>query len=99
MEIWGWAMGGVPALRSLFVNDSISSDSLNHFQIHVRFRLLLETLFLHVIGRFLFACIVSMAANWRHLHVHCSEIQSEILQAEGYMMETLDCYPNAVYYL
>jgi G2/mitotic-specific cyclin 2 len=96
-------------------------------QVHVRFRLLPETLFLcvNVIDRFLSARVVSlaklqlvgitcmfMAAKFEEIcapsvkhFLMCADstyTESEILQAERYVLKTLDwnlSYPNPVHYL
>ena len=96
-------------------------------QVHVRFRLLPETLFLcvNIIDRFLSARVVSLA-KLQLVGVTCmfiaakfeevvspsvshfllcadsSYTESEILQAERYVLKTLDwnlSYPNPVHYL
>jgi G2/mitotic-specific cyclin 1/2 len=103
----------------------ILSDWL--IQVHVRFRLLPETLFLcvNVIDRFLSARVVSLAKlqlvgitsmfiaskfeeivapSVKHF-LRCADAsytESEILQAERYVLKTLDwnlSYPNPVHYL
>ena len=96
-------------------------------QVHVRFRLLPETLFLciNIIDRFLSARVVSLAklqlvgitcmfiaAKFEEvvspsvshflLCADSSYTESEILQAERYVLKTLDwnlSYPNPVHYL
>ena len=96
-------------------------------QVHVRFRLLPETLFLcvNIIDRFLSARVVSLAklqlvgitcmfiaAKFEEVlspsvshFLRCADssyTESEILQAERYVLKTLDwnlSYPNPVHYL
>jgi hypothetical protein len=96
-------------------------------QVHVRFRLLPETLFLcvNIIDRFLSARVVSLAklqlvgvtcmfiaAKFEEViapsvmhFLQCADssyTESEILQAERYVLKTLDwnlSYPNPVHYL
>ncbi|KAG6816430.1 hypothetical protein H0H87_006092 [Tephrocybe sp. NHM501043] len=96
-------------------------------QVHVRFRLLPETLFLcvNIIDRFLSARVVSLAklqlvgvtcmfiaakfeeivapsVNHFLMCADASYTESEILQAERYVLKTLDwnlSYPNPVHYL
>lgn len=96
-------------------------------QVHVRFRLLPETLFLcvNIIDRFLSARVVSLAklqlvgvtcmfiaAKFEEIcapsvthFLKCADstyTESEILQAERYVLKTLDwnmSYPNPVHYL
>jgi G2/mitotic-specific cyclin 1/2 len=96
-------------------------------QLHVRFRLLSETLFLcvNIIDRFLSARVVSLAklqlvgvtcmfiaAKFEEViapsvtqFLECADssyTESEILQAERYVLKTLDwnlSYPNPVHYL
>jgi G2/mitotic-specific cyclin 2 len=96
-------------------------------QVHVRFRLLPETLFLcvNIIDRFLSARVVSLAklqlvgvtcmfiaAKFEEIcapsvthFLMCADstyTESEILQAERYVLKTLDwnmSYPNPVHYL
>ncbi|KAF7349261.1 hypothetical protein MSAN_01715600 [Mycena sanguinolenta] len=85
-------------------------------QLHVRFRLLPETLFLaiNIIDRFLSARVVSLA-KLQLVGVTCmfiaakfeeiadsSYTEAEILQAERYVLKTLDwnmSYPSPVHYL
>lgn len=96
-------------------------------QLHIRFRLLPETLFLcvNLIDRFLSARVVSLAklqlvgvtcmfiaAKFEEIvapsvtqFLHCADssyTEAEILQAERYVLKTLDwnlSYPNPVHYL